>query len=307
MQGIITDIQRFSVHDGPGIRTTVFLKGCNLRCAWCHNPETLHPGPELQVLPDKCIDCKACLEACPQGAHEVTGGRRVFHRDRCTACGACAAACYSGALVLVGRRMAADEVMAEVLEDRVFYETSGGGVTVSGGEPLSQREFARGILDRAKQEHLHTAVDTNLASPWQDVAALLPVADLFLVDVKMMDSARHTRWTGAPNALVLENARRLSREGVRMVVRTPVVPGVNDTVEQIGAVADFIRAFPNLEYYELLPYHPLGTGKYRSLGMDYAMEGLTPPKPDTMQALAEAAGERGIAVRVAGAATVEKA
>ena len=307
MQGIITDIQRFSVHDGPGIRTTVFLKGCNLRCAWCHNPETLHPGPELQVLPDKCIDCKACLAACPQGAHEVTGGRRVFHRDRCTACGACAAVCYSGALVLVGRRMTAGEVMAEVLEDRVFYETSGGGVTVSGGEPLSQREFARCILDRAKHEHLHTAVDTNLASPWQDVAALLPLADLFLVDVKMMDSARHTRWTGVPNALVLENARRLSREGVPMVVRTPVVPGVNDTVEQIGAVADFIRAFPNLEYYELLPYHPLGTGKYRSLGMDYAMEGLTPPGPDTMQALAAAAGERGIAVRVAGAATVEKA
>jgi len=307
VNGIVTDIQRFSVHDGPGIRTTVFLKGCNLRCAWCHNPETLHPGPQLQVLPDKCIGCDACLEACPRGAHEVTGGRRVFHRDRCTACGACAEVCYSGALVLIGRETTAEEVMAEVLEDRVFYENSGGGVTLSGGEPLCQREFALDILCRAQAEGIHTAVETNLAAPWEDVADLLPVTDLFLVDVKVMDSAEHERWTGEPNELVLENARRLSREGVPMVVRTPVVPGVNDTVEQIGAVADVIRGFPNLEYYELLPYHPLGTGKYRSLGMEYAMEGLARPEPDVMQALAAAAGRRGIVVRVAGAARADEA
>ena len=304
MNGIITDIQRFSVHDGPGIRTTVFLKGCNLRCAWCHNPETLRAEAQLQVLPDKCIGCDACLEACLRDAHEVTDGRRVFHRDRCTACGACAEVCYSGALVLVGRETSAEEVMAEVLEDRVFYENSGGGVTLSGGEPLFQRAFALDILGRARAEGIHTAVETNLASPWQDVAALLPVTDLFLVDVKVMDSAEHERWTGEPNELVLENARRLSREGVPMVVRTPVVPGVNDTVEQIGAVADFIRGFGNLEYYELLPYHPLGTGKYHSLGMEYAMEGVARPEPDVMQALAAAAGDRGIVVRVAGAARV---
>jgi len=307
VNGIVTDIQRFSVHDGPGIRTTVFLKGCNLRCAWCHNPETLRPGPQLQVLPDKCIGCDACLEACPRDAHEVTGGRRVFHRDRCTACGACAEVCYSGALVLVGREMTAREVMAEVLEDRVFYENSGGGVTLSGGEPLCQREFTLDILGRARAEGIHTAVETNLAAPWQDVAALLPVTDLFLVDVKVMDPAEHERWTGEPNESVLENARRLSREGVPMVVRTPVVPGVNDTVEQVGAVADFIRGFGCLEYYELLPYHPLGTGKYRSLGMDYAMEGLARPEADVMQALAAAAGERGMAVRIAGAARAEEA
>ena len=308
MNGIVTDIQRFSVHDGPGIRTTVFLKGCNLRCAWCHNPETLRPGPQLQVLPDKCIGCDACLEACPRDAHEVTDGRRVFHRDRCTACGACAEVCYSGALVLIGRETTADEVMAEVLEDRVFYENSGGGVTLSGGEPLCQGEFALDILCRARAEGIHTAVETNLAAPWQDVAAMLPVTDLFLVDVKVMDSAEHERWTGKPNELVLENARRLSREGVPMVVRTPVVPGVNDTVEQIGAVADFFtRDFGNLEYYELLPYHPLGTGKYHSLGMDYAMEGLARPEPDVMQALAAAAGQRGIAVRIAGAARADEA
>jgi len=194
--------------------------------------------------------------------------------------------------------------MAEVLEDRVFYENSGGGVTLSGGEPLFQRAFALDILGRARAEGIHTAVETNLASPWQDVAALLPVTDLFLVDVKVMDSAEHERWTGEPNELVLENARRLSREGVPMVVRTPVVPGVNVTVEEIGAVADFIRGFGNLEYYELLPYHPLGTGKYHSLGMEYAMEGVARPEPDVMQALAAAAGDRGIVVRVAGAARV---
>jgi len=284
VNGIVTDIQRFSVHDGPGIRTTVFLKGCNLRCAWCHNPETLLPGPQLQVLPAKCIGCGACL-----------------------ACGACAAVCYAGALVLVGREMTAEAVVAEVLEDRPFYEESAGGVTVSGGEPLAQRAFAVEVLRRCRDEGLHTAVETNLAAPWEHVAEFLPVTDLFMVDVKLMDGEAHERWTGAPNDEILANVRRLAHQEQPMVVRTPVVPGVNDTREEIGAVADLIRTFPNLAYYELLPYHPLGTGKYRSLGMEYRLAHLERPSREQMDDLARTAGERGIAVRVAGVAKGEPA
>jgi len=307
VNGIVTDIQRFSVHDGPGIRTTVFLKGCNLRCAWCHNPETLRPEPQLQFLPARCIGCGACIEACPAGAHERRGGEHVVHRDRCTVCGRCAEVCYAGALAIVGRTMTAEAVLAEVLRDRPFYETSGGGMTLSGGEPLVQRPFALDLLGRARREGLHTAVETNLADSWDHVAELIPVTDLWLVDIKLIDPAAHARWTGATNEAILAGARRLARDGRPMIVRTPVVPGVNDSAEAIGAVADAIRKFAGLVAYELLPYHPLGTAKYRSLGMPCPLEGLARPSAEHMDALARVAIARGLTVRVAGAAAPARA
>jgi len=297
MKGLVSDIQRFSVHDGPGIRTTVFLKGCNLRCSWCHNPETLRPKPELQFLPEKCIGCGTCLEACPQGAHALVDGRRVFHRERCVGCGTCAESCYAQALVLIGKEMSAEDVVAEVLEDRVFYENSGGGVTLSGGEPLFQRDFACEVLRLARSEGIHTAIETSMAWPWEHAAPILPDTDLVMVDIKLMDSVRHQDWTGAPNEQILENARRLSHEPRPLIVRTPVIPGVNDTPDEVGRIADLIAGFPNLEYYELLPYHPLGTGKYQSLGMEYKLAGLKRPEGDQMRMLAEVARRRGIEVR----------
>ena len=299
----MSDIQRCSFHDGPGIRTTVFLKGCNLTCAWCHNPETQRPGAELQVLPDKCLSCGACGTACPRGAHVSDNGRREFRRELCAACGACARSCYAGALVLIGREMTAEDVLAEVLEDRAFYRSSAGGLTLSGGEPLCQRDFAVELLTLAKSRGLHTAVETNLAWPWEHAAAALPVIDLVMMDIKMMDPARHERYTGAPNEQILANARRLSGEPQRLIVRTPVVPGVNDAPEEIGAVAEFVRDFPNLEYYELLPYHPLGTGKYEALGRPRPLGDLPGPDPQHVRRLAAAAGQFGIPVRVAGSQT----
>jgi len=295
--GIVTNIQRFSIHDGPGIRTTVFLKGCNLRCFWCHNPETLRTEPELQIFPDRCIGCGACLERCEQQAHVTIDGRRVFHRELCVACGRCADTCYAESLVLVGERRTVTEVVEEVLRDRPFYERSGGGVTLSGGEPLLQLEFARGILARCKREGLHTAIETAASLAWERIAAILPFTDLVMLDIKLLDSKEHRACTGVGNRRILENAVRLGEQGTPLIVRTPIIPGVNDRAESIAPIASFAARLPNLLYYELLPFHPLASGKYQSLGMDYRAKELKSPGKQQMQALADAARQYGIEVK----------
>ncbi len=193
MMGLVADIQRFSVHDGPGIRTTVFLKGCNFRCPWCHNPEPITPRPAIKVFTARCIGCGACLNVCPEGARTREGEAIRYDRGRCRACGRCARACCSGAIALVGRRMEPGEVLAEVMEDAPYYWNSGGGVTISGGEPLCQPEFSREILRNAKEAGIHTALETNLSAPWEVVESLVPWTDFFMVDVKLADPERHLR------------------------------------------------------------------------------------------------------------------
>lgn len=297
LEGIVTNIQRFSIHDGPGIRTTVFLKGCNLRCFWCHNPETLKPKPELQIFPDRCIGCGVCFERCERGGHEMVEGHRVFHRDFCVACGTCAETCYAQCLVIVGERKTVDEVVDEVLRDQPFYERSGGGVTLSGGEPLLQPEFAHEILARCKQEGLHTAIETAANMPWERLAGILPVTDLVMMDIKLIDAEQHRVCTGVSNERILENARRLGQQDVPLIVRTPVVPGVNDDKTTISAIAAFAAELPNLVYYELLPFHPMARGKYDSLDMSYQAQELESPSQKVMDALAEVARGYGIEVR----------
>lgn len=296
-EGTIFNIQRFSVHDGPGIRTTVFLKGCNLRCFWCHNPESWHPHPELQFFPDLCIGCGRCLRACPRGAHESNEEGRVLRRDLCTACGACARTCYAQALVHVGRQVAADEAVAEILKDRAAYDESGGGVTLSGGEPLLQPAFVRDVLEKSKAQGLHTAVETALHVNWRIIEEILPPLDLVMLDLKLMDPGRHRSATGRDNALILANARRLGAAGIPLIVRTPVVPGVNDTAEEIGAIASFVSGLPNVLYWELLPFHRLGEGKSRSLGREFPAAGLQPPGKERMRALLDVAASAGVEVR----------
>ncbi len=300
LQGLLTNVQRFSIHDGPGIRTSVFFKGCPLRCFWCHNPETWRKRPEVQLFPDRCIQCGACLERCERGGHTIEAGQRVYHREVCVACGRCVETCYAEALVLVGRWWSVDELLAELLRDRPFYEQSGGGITLTGGEPLLQQAFSLEVLRRARAAGLHTAIETCAFAPWEDLAALLPWLDLVMMDIKTMDDAQHRAVTGVSNRLILDNARRLAATGIPLIVRTPVVPTVNDTPEAIGAIAAFIRDFPSLLLYELMPFHRLAESKYRSLGLTYQAAGLSTPPREQMEALAAHARAQGVhAVQIA--------
>lgn len=298
--GMITHIQRFSVHDGPGIRTTVFLKGCQLHCPWCHNPETYRRQAEIQFFPERCLGCRACAAVCRHAGHEFADGAHVYHRARCVACGACADTCYAQALVRVGEIRTAESVVAEVLADRPFYQPAG-GVTISGGEPLAQAEFTRAILELCRRGGIHSALETNLVWPWHIVAPLVPLVDLFLVDIKLLDDAAHRAWTGLSNAQLLDNLRQLDALHKPLVVRTPVVVGVNERPEQIGAIAGFLATLRHVQQYELLPYHPLGNGKHRALGLENPPPEFHAPTAAELDLLAAAAARPQFRVRVAGA------
>ncbi len=306
LTGLIFNIQRFSIHDGPGIRTTVFFKGCSLRCFWCHNPEGLRPGMEIQFNPDRCIVCGECVEACPEGAHQIIDGLHRYDRLLCQVCGTCLNTCYTGALEQVGTEYTVEQVLAEVLRDRPFYQESHGGVTLSGGDPLVQHEFSLALLQACKQEELHTAIETAANCRWEILERMLPFVDLVLMDLKHLDPDKHQKATGVPNTRILENAARLSQTGKPVLFRTPVVPGVNDTPEEISAIARFVHSIsPSTNGHEnegsprleLLPFHKLAAGKYNSLGLEYPPASLVPPSAEKMRLLVEAARGEGIKVK----------
>ena len=283
--GIVFDIQRYAIHDGPGIRTTVFLKGCSLRCFWCHNPEGLRPNPEIQFEPDKCIACGECVLACTQGAQHLADNQRIYDRHVCTVCGECVYTCYGGGLSLVGKSMSVEDVLAEVLPDLPFYRDSGGGVTLSGGEPVLQNDFAHDLLAGCHAHRIHTALETAGHYPWDRLERLLPYTDLVMMDLKHMHSRNHQKVTGAPNERILVNARRLARTGTPLVFRLPVIPTINDNVDAVSAVARFVRDLSDLRGatipLELLAFHPLAESKYTSLGAVYQAQKL-PDKVENM-------------------------
>lgn len=289
MYGMITDIQRFSLNDGPGIRTTVFLKGCNLHCAWCHNPEAIRMTNELMVYPANCIGCGHCVPVCPSGARSIAAGVLQFDRSRCTACGACAAVCFPGALKMAGRSVSVEEVMGEILQDHAYYADSGGGVTLSGGELFCQAEFADALIDACRKEKIPVAVETNLNWQFESVRPILEKLDLIMFDVKIFDSVEHKRWTDVENAELLDNARRLDTLNRPLIARTPLIPGATDSAENIRAIAGFLRNFRNLRSYELLNFNPLGESKYRALEEKNPFVSARPLKPEALTRLREAA------------------
>jgi len=289
MVGRIFNIQRFCIHDGPGIRTTVFFKDCPLSCIWCHNPESITPEPQICFVPERCIGCSACVQACEHGAHRIEQGRHIFDRGRCRVCGACVSKCVTGALESVGREATVEEVLATVLRDVPFYETSGGGMTLSGGEPLSQIDFAESLLKAAHDRGLHTVVDTCGHVPFESFARAVPHTDLFLYDIKDTDTEKHRVFTGVTNELIPENLKKLHDLDAEIVLRLPVVPGCNDREDYLHAVIAMLRELPRIKGVSMIPYHSLGAGKRQRLGMA-EFEGISQTERPATETIGEWSG-----------------
>lgn len=298
----VSNIQRVCVHDGPGIRTVVFLLGCPLRCRWCQNPETLEREPRLMVNPRKCAGCGACAEACVrQAAHRDADGAVRFDRSRCEACGRCLPACWYKAREMSGRPYSVRRLLEQIVKDRVAFRNSGGGVTLSGGEPLLHPAFVAELFQNCRRQGIHTAVETCGAVPWGHFEQVLPVTDLFLYDLKLLDPAKHERWTGAGNRLILDNIRALAAGGRRLVVRVPLIPGVNDDDAEFGAIARFAAGLPGVEELHILPFHQVGSSKYALVGRAYELEDLTEDNEARVARCRQLAEEQGLRVSVGGA------
>lgn len=260
--GNIFDVKRMAVHDGRGIRTTVFLKGCPLHCVWCHNPEGISASTQIGYFSNKCAACGRCAALCSTGAQSIVDGRHLYHRELCVQCGACVQACYPGALAIYGKPMTVSSLMPLLLEDVDFYECTGGGVTLSGGEPLLQPDFCEVLLCALQAKGIHTAVDTCGCVPWEAFVRVAAYTDQFLYDIKHIDGKEHALYTGCDNAIIIDNLRRLNALGASIEVRIPLVPGCNDaeiTLRGIGALLGELRC---VERAKVLPYHGYATAKY---------------------------------------------
>lgn len=298
--GYIFDIKRFSIHDGPGIRTTVFLKGCPLSCQWCHNPESQKSTPELIFHSHRCIQCGSCLPACPNNAISLNNNSYLTNRALCKVCGACVDVCYPGAREIVGRILTPAEVVGEVLKDQVFYDQSNGGVTYSGGEPLHQLEFLKECLRKSKEKGLHTALDTSGYAPWDVFMQMLPYIDLVLYDVKILDSQMHKDFTGVDSQLIAENLSNLVDYGKEVFIRYPVLPGVNDSKEQIQDLGTYLSKFKRISQVDLLPYHTMSADKYNRLDRQFNFECDYSPNKDELQKIENQLTELGLKVSIGG-------
>ncbi len=298
--GLVFHIQKYSLQDGPGIRTTVFLKGCPLDCAWCHNPEGISPRREVMVVENHCVGCGQCRLACPAGSTAPGQGPLPVRQQDCTLCGACADACPTEARRIVGQEMSVAQLIQAVCQDRLFYEESGGGVTFSGGEPLLQFDFLRAALAACRARGLHTAIDTCGLAPLDHFLAVAPLTDLFLYDLKCADPAKHQQYTGAPNGPILENLKALGRVHGQIWVRVPIIPGINDDEDGLQAMARFAAGIPGVRQANLLPFHLTGVPKFRRLGKRSPLDGLEPPSPETMAKFLDIFRAAGLSAKAGG-------
>lgn len=296
MKHLVTDIQRFSLNDGPGIRTTVFFKGCNMHCTWCHNPETLSFDRDLMFYPSKCIGCGKCFSVCPEGAHRMENGVHVIDRKRCQKCGRCAEVCYAEALAMSGREMSVEEILREVRQDKAYYDASGGGVTLSGGEVLCHTELATELARACHREGISVAIETNLSFPYEQISPLLSEVDVVMADLKLFDDGAHRRYTGVSNQQTLENLGRITE--IPLIVRTPLIDGVTATRENLCAIAEFLEGKKNLVCYQLLNFNPLGASKYQGLDRANDFSALRPYTEAQMKTFGEWLASYNIKVKV---------
>lgn len=300
IRGVIFDIKRYAIHDGPGIRTTIFMKGCPLNCWWCHNPEGISPKPEIMYFEYKCIHCHTCAKVCPQKAITFDENDvQHINRELCDGCGICAKFCPPNALRLVGRVISLEELISEIEKDIKFYDSSEGGVTFSGGEPLFQPEFLREALKACKERYIHTAVDTSGYASTEVVASILPYTDLFLYDIKLFDEREHILYTGVSNKPIKKNLVFLVENKANIILRFPIIPGITDTKHNVKGWVDFLQNLEGLHEIDLLPYHDVGE-KYHRLGKEYLMPVHYAPSRETLRWIKEEFEAIGLKVKIGG-------
>jgi pyruvate formate lyase activating enzyme len=298
-RGIIFDIKKFAIDDGPGIRTTIFFKGCLLRCWWCHNPEGQPSTPELMYKRTRCDSCAECVKVCPEEAISFPLKRVSINRDHCNLCAKCCQACPTGALAITGKQASLKEVLEEIDKDSIFYDESHGGVTASGGEPLLQLDFLNALLKECKDRNIHTAVDTCGYASRDAIDKISDKVDLFLYDIKIMDEKKHIKYTGVSNGPILENLKRLAENGSNIQIRFPIIPGINDDKENVTETAEFVASC-RITNVSLLPYHRAGIEKYRSLSRSYKLKKVQTPSDQDLNLIEEELEAFGLKVRIGG-------
>nr|WP_073031247.1 glycyl-radical enzyme activating protein [Desulfosporosinus lacus] len=296
----IFNIMKYSIHDGPGIRTTIFFKGCPLCCPWCHNPEGQRFDQELMYRQDRCIGCGQCIKVCPSKAIVSIEGQLVYLREKCLACGECSRICHAGVRELVAKEMSLQEVMAEIEKDLIFYDESGGGVTFSGGEALGQPDFLREILKECRRKEIHTAVETAGFVRLDSLQMISPYVDLFLYDLKLMDSRKHQDVTGVPNELIKANLRWLAENHPKVIVRVAIIPGINDDEDNLRQMGAFVSSLKCVAEIHCLPYHKAGVDKYLRLGLEYSLSDIQSPVDESMVQIAKRLERFGLKVKIGG-------